>query len=78
MCKADATMLTWYWPDEQPQPPEKYYPQTNYTYEQQCVNWPKLQDWAISNSFDLSPQTILHPKYGMKRALPLLNTSNLT
>jgi len=64
MCKADATMLTWYWPDEQPQSPAKYYPQTNYTYEQQCVNWPKLQDWAISNSFELNPQTIFHPKYG--------------
>jgi hypothetical protein len=67
MCKADATILTWYWPEKEPQPPAKYYPQTNYTFQQQCVNLPKLQDWAISNSFELSPQTIFHPKYGKYR-----------
>lgn len=64
MCHADATMLTWYWPAEKPQPGEKYFPKTNYTFHEQCVNWPKLQEWAIQNSFELSPETISHPDYG--------------
>lgn len=73
MCKADATMLTWYWPDEEPQPGTKYHPRTNYTFQQQCMNWPKLQDWAISNSFQLSPETIFHPKYGKNAEIPWFN-----
>jgi hypothetical protein len=64
MCKGDVTILTWDWPEELPKPGTKYYPETNYTIEHQCVNWPKLQDWATQNSFDLSPNTIFHPKYG--------------
>jgi Mycotoxin biosynthesis protein UstYa len=65
MCKADATILTWYWPDEPPRESGKYYPQTDYRFQQQCVNWEKLRAWEVSNSFQLSPETIFHPIYGM-------------
>ncbi|PMD34175.1 hypothetical protein L207DRAFT_638723 [Hyaloscypha variabilis F] len=64
MCKADATILTWYWPDEPPRESGKYYPQTDYRFQQQCVNWEKLRAWEVSNSFQLSPETIFHPIYG--------------
>jgi hypothetical protein len=65
MCKADATMLTFYWPDEPPHESAKYYPRTNYSFKQKCVNWEKFHEWGKSNSFQLSPNTIFHPVYGM-------------
>jgi hypothetical protein len=76
MCHADVSMLTWYWPDEEPQPTEKYYPQTNYTFEQSCVNWPKLQEWAVSHSFQLTPENIFHPKYGKYALLRTVDLNN--
>lgn len=61
MCKADISLQTYDWLDDNRRP------FANFEIEHDCFNWDSVNEWAKERSFDLyDNETLLHPIFGMK------------
>jgi hypothetical protein len=59
MCKADVSLQTYDWLDNNPRP------FANFKIEHECFNWDVVNEWAKERSFDLyDNRTLVHPTLG--------------
>ena len=59
MCKADVSLLTFDWVDNDRAP------KPDFVIEHDCYNWERVEAWAKEHAFDIFDETMLvHPTLG--------------